>query len=336
MTDAVSRVARLFPGILAGTAVGLCAWLAARALGAQVAWAPDAVVMALLFGMLLRMVRAMPASLEPGVDFLGRQVLEVAIVLLGLGTDLRRVATAGPLLAVCVVATTLFALGAGIVIARRFGLTTRPAFLVASGNAICGNTAIVAVGRAIGATAMETATAIASTALLSIVLVLALPIASAGLHLDDAAYGALVGMTVYAMPQVLAATFPVSAAAGEIGTIVKLLRVLLLLPWLAWLGHRSGARRDGAGDAIRRVLPPYLLLFLLAAVVRTLGAVPSSLAMGAQVSAHALTVGAMAAVGLSVDPAALREAGVRTTGASLSAMLVLVAVSLGVVYVVLR
>lgn len=331
---------RRAPGVAAAGGVALAAWGVTRLAAPHVSWAPDAVVLALLFGMIVHAVRPLPASWEEGVGFMGRQVLEVAIVVLGVTTDLRRFAAAGPLLVACTVGTTIVALGAGILIGRWSGLGRRHAVLVASGNAICGNTAIVAVARASGATALETASAIASTALLSIGLVLALPVIGTVTGLDDARYGALAGMTVYAMPQVLAATFPVSGAASEVGTMVKLVRVLLMVPWLVWLGRQSRegaapAPGSGVGAALRKVLPWYLVLFLVGAAVRTAGLIPPPVAQGAQVLAHALTVAAMAGVGLAVSPDSIRTAGVRTTLAALASMSLLLLVALVVVRFVL-
>lgn len=327
------------PGVVASLAIALAAWGASRVGAGHVAWAPDAVVLALLLGMIVHAVRPLPASWEPGVAFMGRQVLEVAIVVLGLTTDLRRFAAAGPVLVASTVATTVVSLGAGILIGRWSGLGHRHAVLVASGNAICGNSAIVSVARASGATAMETASAIASTAILSIGLVLVLPIVGTFLALGDARYGALAGMTVYAMPQVLAATFPVSGAAGEVGTMVKLVRVLLMIPWLLWLGRKAGsegpAEGSGLAAAVRRVLPWYLLLFLVGATIRTAGGVPTPVAHGAQVLAHALTVAAMAGVGLAVSPDSIRTAGPRTTLAALLSMSLLLVIALAVVRFVL-
>jgi uncharacterized membrane protein YadS len=141
------------------------------------------------------------------------------------------------------------------------------------------------------------------------------------------------------MPQVLAATFPVSGAASEVGTMVKLVRVLLMVPWLVWLGRHRGDQATGAGTgllaALRKVLPWYLMLFLVGAGLRTAGLIPTGVAHGAQVVAHALTVAAMAGVGLAVSPDSIRTAGPRTTLAAFLSMSLLLLVALCVVrYVV--
>lgn len=320
------RVTRVVPGLAGVVVVAGVAWLLARWLGTQVSMAPDAVVIALIGGLLLRAFWHPPPSWEPGLGFAGRRFLEIAIILLGTSTDLRVMARGGVWLALSVVGVTSVALGGGLLIGRWMGLSSSHALLVASGNAICGNSAIAAVATVIRAPAREAASSIAYTAILSIGLVLVLPVFSAFVGLNELQYGAMAGMTVYAVPQVLAATYPVSARAGEIGTLVKLMRVLLLMPWLAFLsmwerrhGHEPGKRRGFAAGA----LPPYLLAFIGLALLRTAGVVPDAIVGHARTGSHALTTVAMAALGLSVEPAALRAVGWRTAGAATAALLVL-------------
>jgi uncharacterized integral membrane protein (TIGR00698 family) len=265
----------------------------------------------------------------PGVAWAARLPLEVAIVLLGASTDLRQAASGGWPVFAGVVAVVAVSLGAGVAIGRLCGLSRTHALLVASGNAICGNSAIAAVASVLKAPARETASSIAFTALLSVGLVLVLPIAGLALALDDRAYGTLAGLTVYAVPQVLAATYPVSALAGEVATLVKLVRVMLLVPWLLLLAvveHR-GVENSTRG-VWRRVLPWYLVAFLALAALHTVGAVPEVLVPGARATSHALTVVAMAALGLTVDPASLREVGWRTACATLAALAALAGAAL--------
>ena len=102
--------------------------------------------------------------------------------------------------------------------------------LVACGNSICGNSAIAAVAPVIGARADDVASSIAFTAVLGVVVVLGLPLLVPVLDLSLTQYGTLAGLTVYAVPQVLAATVPVSAISAQLGTLVKLVRVLMLGP----------------------------------------------------------------------------------------------------------
>ncbi|MGQ0646304.1 MAG: YeiH family protein [Gemmatimonadaceae bacterium] len=321
------RVLGLLPGFGVASVIALAAWAIAPWLGSRVRLVPDAVVLALLLGLGLRGVWRPSPTVDRGIGVAARVPLELAIVLLGVSTDLRLLAGGGAWLAGSVITVTAVALGAGVLISRGMGLSRTHALLVASGNAICGNSAIAAVATVVRAPVAEVASSIAFTAVLSIGLVLLLPVAGVLLSLTDLQFGALAGMTVYAVPQVLAATYPVSARAGEVGTLVKLIRVLLLVPWLTILAFRErrlgGARVGPRPRLAQGVLPPYVLLFLALAMLRTLGLVPEFVMPPARAGSHALTTLAMAALGLSVEPGAIRTAGWRTAAAATAALLVL-------------
>ena len=82
----------------------------------------------------------------------------------------------------------------------------------------------------IGADGDDVASSIAFTAVLGVVMVLGLPLLVPVLQLSLTQYGVLAGLTVYAVPQVLAATLPIGALSNQVGTVVKLVRVLMLGP----------------------------------------------------------------------------------------------------------
>src|SRR6202008_1901383 len=113
---------------------------------------------------------------------------------------------------------------------RALGLPQRISILIACGNSICGNSAIAAVAPVIGAAADEIAASIAFTAVRGVIVVLLLPLLAPVLLLSLTQYGVLAGLTVYAVPQVLAATLPIGALANQVGTVIKLVRVLMLGP----------------------------------------------------------------------------------------------------------
>lgn len=316
------------PGVLLVAAVAAVAWVLGGMLREWSPLAPDAVVIALVGGMAAHAMRPPGTRGRPGVDFVATRVLEWAIVLLGAGTDLRVMAQGGPWLAATVVGVTVAALVMGLVIGRWCGLSSTHRLLVASGNAICGNSAIAAVASVVRAPAREVVTSIGFTAVLSIGLVLVMPLVGRALTLSDFQYGVAAGMTVYAVPQVLAATYPYSVRAGDVAALVKVMRVLLLMPLLAVVAWRTRSSGHGAGHAQVRLLPPYLLAFLALSVLRTAGVIPAALIPGTRTASHVLTVAAMAALGLQVTPGAMREAGWRTAIAATGALVALLVIAL--------
>lgn len=327
---------RVVPGLTLVAVVGAfslgVAALETRVLGQPVI---EGLVVAILLGMLVRSARALPASLAPGIDFGAKEVLEVAIVLLGASVDLPLLLRAGPALAIGIVVLVVLGLALGYGIGRAFGLPHRLAALVAAGNAICGNSAIAALAPVIGAEREHVASAIAFTAILGVGVVVGLPHLMGPLGFSDYQYGVLAGLTVYAVPQVLAAAFPVSALAGQVGTLVKLVRVLMLGPVVLFFTvlHRAptphadagtiGERTGRSAFSLARALPWFIIGFLLLAALRSAGAIPAALGGQLKQLSSWLTLLAMAALGLGVDLGALRKVGapvVLTVSVSLLAL----------------
>lgn len=331
---------RFLPGIALAIIVGLASVGIARletlAFGRPVI---EALVVAILLGMLVRSLWTPSARYDPGIEFTAKDVLEVAVLLLGASVDLPLLVSAGPALAVAIPVVVILALASGYGIGRLVGLSSKHAILVACGNAICGNSAIAAVAPVIGAERDEVASAIAFTAILGVLVVVALPLVIVPLALDHYQYGVLAGLTVYAVPQVLAAAFPVSALSGQVGTLVKLVRVLMLGPVVLFFALMHRGERRGAGASptagITRFVPWFIVGFLVLALLRSLGAIPTAVSDLSRTVSGWLTIAAMSALGLGVDIRALTRVGRPVVLTVVLSMAVLIALSLLLIRVAL-
>jgi uncharacterized integral membrane protein (TIGR00698 family) len=290
----------------------------------------EAIVVAILLGMGVRTIRAPAPRYEPGIAFSAKQVLEFAVFLLGASVNLPELLRAGPALLGGIILIVALALAFGYTMGRAFGLAPKLAVLVACGNAICGNSAIAAVAPVIGANPDDVASSIAFTAVLGVVMVLGLPLLITPLTLSHYQYGVVAGMSVYAVPQVLAATFPVSALSGEVGTLVKLVRVLMLGPVVLFFSvivrRRARARGNAQRLAIGKLVPWFIVGFIVLALLRSTGVIPVAVAAPVRELSRLLTIVAMAALGLGVDVRAVARAGSRvslTVVMSLAAMLLM-------------
>lgn len=337
----------LLPGILLAAALGAVA-IGLHALEARFFAHPplEALVLALLLGVLFRQIVGSIPRCLPGQSYCAKQLLELAVFLLGATMDLRQVLAGGPrlLLAVAlVVFVSLF--GSALLAQRVFALPRKPSLLIAVGNAICGNSAIATVAPLIGAGTAEVAGAIAFTALLGVGLVLLLPSAITLLGLSHNQYGVLVGMSVYAVPQVLAASYPVSEIAGQSATLVKLIRVLFLAPVAVYFALREGLQNTATATgpasgsaskqrlALAQLVPWFIAGFLVLSTLRSIGLIPVAAAAWIKEGSRLLTVLGMAALGLAVDMHALRIAGRRTAGAVLASLLLLLLLSYALIRV---
>jgi uncharacterized integral membrane protein (TIGR00698 family) len=314
------------PGIALSAAVTAIA-VVAQSVEAKLLGRPwlEALVLAIVIGTVVRSVGGVGRRFEPGIHASAKVLLEVAVVLLGASISAAAVAAAGPRLLVGIVGVVAVALAASYTLGRLLGLHHTLATLVARGNSICGNSAIVAAAPAIGAAGDDIGASIAFTAALGVGVVLALPTLVPLLHLSATQYGVLAGLTVYAVPQVIAATAPVGLLSIQVGTLVKLVRVLTLGPVVLALsvGHRRGQPRMRLGQ----IAPWFIVGFLALMGARSLGWIPVTLLAPLSTAANWLTLISMAALGLSVDLGAVLRSGPRVIAAAFGSLIILGAIS---------
>ena len=272
-----------------------------------------------------------------GIAFSAKQVLEVAVALLGASLSIAAIAASGPVLLVAIVTVVVLSLAVGFGISRSLGLPVRLSILIACGNSICGNSAIAAVAPVIGASTDDVASSISFTAVLGVIVVLGLPLLIPLLHLSETQYGVLAGMTVYAVPQVLAATMPAGLVSTHIGTLVKLIRVMMLGPVVACIAvFARSLRGDRSSGAIEpnsffKTVPWFIVGFFALATLRSLSLIPDGAVFPLQRIASMLTIMSMAALGLGVDLRVIGRVGGKVTAAVTLSLLFLLVVSLSLV-----
>ena len=286
----------------------------------------EALVIAILLGMAARSVIGLPQRFASGVGFTARQVLEFAVLMLGVRINAQDVVRAGPLLLAMIVILVLLSLIASSRIGAAFGLNPRLATLVAVGNSICGNSAIAAVAPVIGASKEDVASSVSLTAVLGVLIVLSLPVFYYVLGFSQYQYGVLAGMGVYAVPQVVAAGYSVSPLSGDTATLVKLVRVLMLGPVVVYFTLRAGAGKN-TKLRVSKLVPWFIAGFVLMAVLRSIGLIPVDVVNVLRDVSTCLTIAAMAALGLQVDFSAVRAVGRSVALAVICSLVVLITLS---------
>ncbi len=294
----------------------------------------EAIVVAILLGTAIRTLWEPGGRWRAGIAFSAKQVLEVAVALLGASLSIAAIAASGPVLLVAIVTVVVLSLAVSFGISRSLGLPVRLSILIACGNSICGNSAIAAVAPVIGASTDDVASSISFTAVLGVIVVLGLPLLIPLLHLSETQYGVLAGMTVYAVPQVLAATMPAGLVSTQIGTLVKLIRVMMLGPVVACIAvfARSlrGDRSSGVFEpnSFFKTVPWFIVGFFALATLRSLSLIPDGAVFPLQRIASILTIMSMAALGLGVDLRVIGRVGGKVTAAVTLSLLFLLVVSL--------
>jgi uncharacterized integral membrane protein (TIGR00698 family) len=337
------RILRFVPGILLCVGLTLAATVL-EVMEIRLFHQPylEALVMAIILGVVVRGFWTPSLFWDDGIRFSSKILLEIAVVLLGGSISVATVVALGPRLLVGIAGIVAIAIATSYGICRGVGLPKKMSVLIACGNSICGNSAIAAVAPVIGADSDDVASSIAFTAVLGVVVVLGLPLLVPILRLSLVQYGILAGLTVYAVPQVLAATLPIGALSNQIGTVVKLVRVLMLGPVVLGLSLLAGRLRlenkrpqkDRPKLGLFELVPWFIIGFLLVAALRSMGAIPTEWLKPIATAATVFTTVSMAALGLGVDVKVVAAAGLRVVAAVTASLIVLSLMSLVLIYVI--
>lgn len=303
--------------------VALCAAVAALATVAG-SWVPlmGGPVLGIVLGIVLgRLLPSTVQVLRPGLSFTSKAVLQAAVVLLGAGLSLGQVVRTGLDSLPVMVGTLLVALGGTALLGRRLGLGEQTRTLIGVGTGICGASAIATVSAVIGASEVAVSLAVTTIFVFNVLAAVLFPVLGHALGLGQEAFGLWAGTAINDTSSVVAAATVYGAAATSYAVVVKLSRTLMIIPVsvaLAVRGHRAERRAaaDGAGQVAagvpwRRLVPAFLVLFLVAAALNTAGVVPDAAHDPIRWLSVFLTTMAMTAIGLSTPVAALKEAGWR-------------------------
>ena len=223
---------------------------------------PVALVLGLVFGL------TTPHPYDAISRRAAKILLQASVVGLGFGMNLGAVLRVGRSGFLYTILGIVFALALGMAIGRAFGVRPKPAFLVSTGTAICGGSAIAAVGPLIEASDEEMAVSLGTVFVLNAVALLAFPPIGTALGLTQSQFGLWAALAIHDTSSVVGAASRYGAEALGIATTVKLARALWILP----LALATAAARRAPGERAGRAkiqFPWFVLLFALAAVCNT-------------------------------------------------------------------
>ena len=303
-----SRTPPLWYGVLLSGGLGMVAWWLGRLFPLM-----GGPVFGILLGMVWRNLLGLSPMFTPGVVFSSRQVLKWSIVGLGFGLSLGQVLKTGASSLVVTLVTLSTAFVAAWLLGRWLKLGAHLSTLIGVGTAICGGSAIAAVAPIIRPDDHDTALSISTIFLFNVVAVLLFPPLGHWLGLSDHGFGLWAGTAINDTSSVVAAGYSYSIGAGDIATIVKLTRATLIIPvciviafWVAWRNQHSETR-----VSLASIFPWFIVWFLAASAVRSLGLIPEALLEPLHLAAQFLIIMAMTAIGLSSDLRRMARAGVR-------------------------
>jgi uncharacterized integral membrane protein (TIGR00698 family) len=305
------RVRAFFPGMLACAVVAAAATFLSQHYGAPV------MLFALLLGMAMSFL-SVEGPCQAGIGFTGREILRIGVALLGLRITVDQVSALGWVPPLIVVVSVVLTIGVSVIAARLFGFKGLFGLLTGGATAICGASAALALAAALPNHPLKeraTLFTVIGVSTLSTIAMIAYPMIVQVLGLDSTQAGIFLGGTIHDVAQVVGAGYSISREAGDSATLVKLMRVAMLLPvilvavtitrmgWSGIEGATTGARPP--------LLPWFAVAFAILVVVNSLGWIPGPvIAFGNDVSRWCL-VAAIAGIGMKTHLRELVAVGIK-------------------------
>lgn len=315
-----TKFAQLLPGLLLSSAVaGAGLWLDAE--GWLSSFGLSSLTLAIVLGILVGntfYARLAPTA-QPGVTFSKGTLLRLGIILYGLRLTIQQILGVGlgGLLADLLMLSSTFFLAFWLG-TRWLKLDAQTAVLIGAGSSICGAAAVMATEPIVKAQAEKVAVAVATVVIFGTIGIFLYPQMNAwhwwpfsGFH-----FGVYIGSTVHEVAQVVAAGRAISPQVADAAVTVKLLRVMLLAPFLLLLSSfwgrsgQHGTQKDGA-EKVKLNIPWFAFAFIGVALFNSLHLLPVRLLQSLITLDTLLLSMAMAALGLTTHFGAIRQAGAK-------------------------
>jgi uncharacterized integral membrane protein (TIGR00698 family) len=278
-------------------------------------------VLGIVLGALVAVPLRPGDRLRPGFGWAARPVLQSSIVVLGATLSLGQVARVGLRSLPVMLGTLAVALLGAWILGRLLGVRGDAQLLIGVGTAICGASAIAATQSVIRARESQVAYAIGTIFTFNVIAVLTFPQLGHLLAMDPHSFGLWAGTAINDTSSVVAAGYAYGGDAGPYSVVVKLTRSLMLIPIVlalsVWVARRELARTDSPENRSHRALPwtklvpLFLVGFVAASALTSLGVVPTSWHPALTAIGTFLITTALAGIGLSMRPGDLIRAGAR-------------------------
>jgi len=325
------QIGALWPGTLVCAVVAAAAGFLGRHYGAPV------LLFALLLGLAMNFLAEGPCG--PGIAFCARTLLRVGVALLGLRITTEQVLDLGWGPMVMVLLCVVLTISVSVLAARMLGFQGAFGLLTGGATAICGASAALALSAALPAHPQKeraTLFTVIGVSALSTLAMVTYPMLAQALGLDARQAGIFLGATIHDVAQVVGAGYSVSSESGDVATLVKLLRVAMLLPVImlasAITRVQLAAANPGEPSGPRPpLLPGFAVAFALLVALNSTGVVPPSIQSGGAEASRWLLVVAIAGIGMKTPLRELANVGLRPVLLMVGETVFLAALAIGLV-----
>jgi uncharacterized integral membrane protein (TIGR00698 family) len=326
----LSRLQQLGPGLMVSLAIAMASAFIADHYGGPT------LLYALLFGMACHFLSEHSRCL-PGIEFASRTILRLGVALLGARITLEQIGSLGWETVLAAVLAVTATIAIGWISARLLNVRADFGVLTGGAVAICGASAALAISAVLPKhenSERDTLLTVVGVTGLSTVAMITYPIISKLLGFTPEQAGTFLGGTIHDVAQVVGAGYMISPATGDIATVVKLLRVALLVPAvvvITWLFRRQQSTQTDHGRRIPLV-PGFLVAFMILVAVNSSGFLPVSLSSEISELSRCCLVIAIAALGVKTSLQKLASVGWRPIALLVGETLFLAVLVIGLLY----
>lgn len=288
----------LFPGVLASAVVAAAATFLSEHYAAPV------MLFALLLGMAMNFLSG-ESSCKAGIEFTAKAVLRFGVALLGLRITLGQAAGLGWQPLAIIVLGVVLTIGLSMVVAKMMGFQSLFGLLSGGATAICGASAALALAAALPNHPLKeraTLFTVVGVSALSTLAMIAYPMIARALGLDEHAAGVFLGATIHDVAQVVGAGYSMSPQTGDVATLVKLLRVAMLVPVIVFAVMLTRARSVAEPGGKRPpLLPGFAVGFVVLMLINSSGWLPKVVSQGGSELSRWCLVAAISAIGMKTQ-----------------------------------
>lgn len=268
-------------------------------------------VLAIVFGIVLNNSLKLPSVFQEGLSYSGKKLLQYSIIFLGFSMSISQVSETGISSLRISLITILIAFLAAYLAGRFFKMNRVLTILIGFGTAICGGSAIAAASPILDADEEEIALSISTIFFFNILAVFIFPFLGHLLQMSNAFFGTWAGTAINDTSSVVAAGYTYSPSAGDLATIVKLSRALMIVPaCLIFAAYRYIKSKQSAQKTnLKQIFPWFIAWFVLASLISSLGFLPAAVIPYTKFISQWLMAMALAAIGAKVSFKQFKQAG---------------------------
>ncbi|QSQ07717.1 hypothetical protein H0A61_00033 [Koleobacter methoxysyntrophicus] len=272
----------------------------------------SSLIIAILLGALIKNTIGINESMKPGIKLCAKKVLRLAIIFLGFKLSISQITKIGPkaiiLIFIVCTSTMIFTKYLG----KKFKIPEKRSILIGSGISICGASAVAAVNAVTKSDKKDAAFAIGIVTVFGTIFMFIYPIIFKILDMSTSFYTLWTGSSIHEVAQVVAAGFAVSNDAGTYATLVKLTRVLYIIPVTIYLSIKYMKESNSEKFSLKNVsVPWFVFMFLAVVIINSFISIPSNVLTGLIDLDNYLMTAAMAGLGLELSISDMKKVGIK-------------------------